>query len=72
MSVVTATYRDGVFQPLEPVDLPDGTTVRIEIAPETAGKAWMQYAGCISSEDAAEMRTAIEKEYEQIDPNAWR
>ncbi len=26
---ITATYRDGVFYPDEPCDLPEGTTVRV-------------------------------------------
>ncbi|HEY7331293.1 MAG TPA: antitoxin family protein [Gemmataceae bacterium] len=30
MATITAIYENGVFRPLDPVDLPEGSTVRIE------------------------------------------
>jgi predicted DNA-binding antitoxin AbrB/MazE fold protein len=33
MLSITATYREGVFQPKEPVELPDDTEVRVLIEP---------------------------------------
>ncbi len=33
MATITAIYENGVFRPTEPVDLPEGSTVRFE--PET-------------------------------------
>ena len=30
MATITAIYENGVFRPLSPVDLPEGSTVRIE------------------------------------------
>lgn len=37
MATITAIYENGVFRPLSPVDLPEGSTVRIEpVAAPTA------------------------------------
>lgn len=33
MATITAIYENGVFRPLDPVDLPEGSTVRIEPVP---------------------------------------
>ena len=33
MKPITAIHDNGVFRPTEPVDLPQGTTVRVEVAP---------------------------------------
>jgi predicted DNA-binding antitoxin AbrB/MazE fold protein len=35
MKTITAIYENGVFRPIDPVDLPEGATVRI--MPEAAG-----------------------------------
>jgi predicted DNA-binding antitoxin AbrB/MazE fold protein len=35
MKTITAVYENGVFRPIEPVDLPEGATVRI--VPEVGG-----------------------------------
>ena len=33
MTPITAVYENGVFRPLGPVDLPEGSTVRVEPVP---------------------------------------
>lgn len=39
MTTVTAIYENGAFRPTEPVDLPEGTCVRIQAIPENPAEA---------------------------------
>ena len=41
------------------------------IPPGTPGKDLLKFAGSISTEDAEQMRHAIEEGCERIDPNEW-
>lgn len=37
-TIVDAVYRDGVFRPATPPDLPDGTAVRLSVVPALPAK----------------------------------
>lgn len=70
---VKATYKNGVFMPNEPVNLPEGTVANIEFErPESSTKPWMELAGSISRQDADEMRTAVDEAFGKVNPDDWR
>ncbi|MBI2803849.1 MAG: antitoxin family protein [Planctomycetes bacterium] len=52
MSQIEAIYRNGVFEPLEPVDLKDEQRVRlsIEVADKGAIEAWFKCAAALREE----------------------
>jgi predicted DNA-binding antitoxin AbrB/MazE fold protein len=60
MATITAIYENGVFRPLGPVDLPEGSTVRVEPEPLR------------SPEDMARERVyaSLSRSYETGDPEA--
>lgn len=60
MSKFTAIYEKGVFRPIGPVDLPEGSTVQVEAEPSR------------SSEDLARERifAFLARSYETGDPQA--
>ena len=59
---IRAVYRDGALQPAEPLDLPDGTVVWLDITPltpeERLEEATRLYEG-LSDEEVAEIERAI-------------
>jgi hypothetical protein len=64
-----------VLVPDEPLDLPRGQPLRIQVeaadrsAVSPSAAALLEVAGILSDEDAAEMRQAIEEEFEKVDPD---
>ncbi|MFA0731090.1 MAG: hypothetical protein LKKZDAJK_000953 [Candidatus Fervidibacter sp.] len=59
---IRAVYRDGALHPAEPLDLPDGTVVWLDITPltpeERLEEATRLYEG-LSDEEVAEIERAI-------------
>ena len=60
MPIITAVYENGVFRPTGPVDLPEGSTVRVE--PDAV----------LTSEQAARERVVanLSRSYDTGDPEA--
>ncbi len=72
MQSVRVTFQDGVFRPLEPVNLPDGTAARVEIEDVSGEKPWMRFCGAISKQESDTMSAAIEEAIEQVHPDDWK
>ena len=67
MSTIPAIYEDGVFRPLEPVDIPMGTRASVILVAPDADKSWMQLCGTLSDDEAKDMLAAIEEAFEQVE-----
>lgn len=52
MGPIAAIYRNGVFQPLEPVDLPDEQRVQVSIEPngDQSVLAWLEEVRAVQAE----------------------
>ena len=71
MSIVKATFTNGVFKPVEPLSLAEGTTVEIEVPASSTEKPWMEHCGWLSSEEADKMLADIEAGFAQVAPDDW-
>ncbi len=67
MATIAAVYRNGVFEPTEPVTLAEGTRVAVAATESLEAKrAWFEanypgVFGCMSDEDAGELRRLVER-----------
>jgi predicted DNA-binding antitoxin AbrB/MazE fold protein len=70
---IDAVYENGVLRPLTPLTgIPEHGAVRITV---TVGEPAHSLAACIGilpDAGASEMRDAIEREFEGVDPNEWK
>lgn len=80
---IPVIYEDGVFKPQVPVFLPSGTpatTNVVSINDESSDEEilarmkarYPRITGCMSDEDAAELRAIIAEAYGQVNPDDWR
>jgi predicted DNA-binding antitoxin AbrB/MazE fold protein len=74
---VDAVYENGVLRPLTPLTgVPEHGAVRITVTGAIAtGAAQRPLADCVGilpDADAQEMRSAIEREFEGVNPNEWK
>ena len=66
-----AIYEGGVLRPLTPVHLAEHSTVTVTVQSEYRHPV-TECAGTISEQDAQEMRSAIDDEFERVDPHEWK
>ena len=78
MNTISAIYDNGVFKPMRPVDLPQGTHVEV-VLPANGGDpvAILQLRfpgsfGTMSEEDADELQRIVDEEFGQVNPDDWR
>ena len=68
-----AVYENGVFRPLErPEGIPEHGHVTLTVMSEAQRSSLADLAGCISPDDAQEMRAIVEREFERVDLREWR
>ena len=78
MSTISAIYDHGVFKPVLPVDLPDGTHVEVVLPADGEDPvAILQLRfpgsfGTMSKEDADELQRIVDEEFGQVNPDDWR
>lgn len=68
-----AVFEDGVLRPLESLDgLPEHVRVKVTVEHiETAVVGMKECIGIMPDDDAAELRSIIEAEFEQVNPSEW-
>lgn len=68
-----AIYENGVLRPLTPLQgVPEHGAVRITVSVDEPANPLTACVGILPDADAAEMRNAIEREFERVDPNEWK
>jgi len=70
------TVRGSIIELDEPVKLPDGTRVQVQIAPEesprrNSPRAWLQLVGTLTDEEADDMLRFVQEECRRIEPEPW-
>ncbi|HQU43507.1 MAG: hypothetical protein B7Z73_08275 [Planctomycetia bacterium 21-64-5] len=68
MKLIPAIYEHGVFRPIEPVDLPEGTTVQVQAAPTSLNVRHMVPPG--TAEDQIRIYECLAQSYDTGDPQA--
>jgi predicted DNA-binding antitoxin AbrB/MazE fold protein len=70
----SAIFSKGVLKPLEPVEgLEENGTFKVTVDQPSPGTPPLaDWKGNISDSDAAEMKRAIESEFEEVDPDEWK
>lgn len=67
-----AVYEDGVFRPLtRPEGIAEHGRVMLTVTAEEKPSSLADLAGCISPDDAEEMRAIVEREFERVDLRDW-
>jgi predicted DNA-binding antitoxin AbrB/MazE fold protein len=71
---VKAVFENGVLRPLTPLSgVPERRQLRVTVTvDDPPAHPLADCVGILPDEDAAEMRDAIEQEFEKVDPNEWR
>ena len=70
---IEAIYANGVLKPVQPIDgLEENRRVRLTITADDRPSPFADWVGGISNEDAAQMRSVIEEEFEQVEPDEWK
>lgn len=71
---IQAIYKDGVLKPLEPLEgIEENGRVTLTVhQPLPKSHPLADCFGILPDEDANEMREAIEREFERIDPDKWK
>ena len=70
---VDAVYENGVLRPLTPLTgVPEHGAVRITVTVDEPAHPLAACVGILPDADADEMRSAIEREFEGVDPNEWK
>jgi predicted DNA-binding antitoxin AbrB/MazE fold protein len=68
MSLIAAIYEGGVFRPLERVDLPDGTTLQLQVPAEVLNVRALAPPG--TEESLLRVYEAMSQSYDTGDPYA--
>ena len=70
---IEAIYEDGVLRPLQTLTgIAEHSKVKIIIEyQQTPPHPLLQFAGILSDEEAAQLQSVIDQEFEQIDSNGW-
>ena len=70
---VEAVYENGVFRPLKrPEGIAEHRQVTLTVTAEDRTSSLADLAGRISADDAEEMRSIVEREFERVDLREWR
>ena len=70
---VEAVYENGVFRPLtRPEGIAEHRQVTLTVTAEDRTSSLADFAGRISADDAEEMRSIVEREFERVDLREWR
>ena len=68
-----AVYEDGVFRPLKtPTGLTEHRRVTLTVTSEFVPASLAELAGSMALEDAEDMRSIVEQEFEHVDPSEWQ
>jgi predicted DNA-binding antitoxin AbrB/MazE fold protein len=68
-----AVYEDGVFRPLKrPEGIAEHGRVTLTVTTEEKSFSLADLPGRISADDAEEMRTIVEREFERVDLRDWQ
>jgi predicted DNA-binding antitoxin AbrB/MazE fold protein len=68
-----AVYENGVFRPLErPEGIAEHGRVMLTVTSDEQPSSLADLAGCISPDDAQEMRAIVEQEFKRVDLREWR
>jgi predicted DNA-binding antitoxin AbrB/MazE fold protein len=68
MATITAIYENGVFRPLDPVDLPEGTSVQVQAPDEVLNVRALVPPG--TDEDLIRIYECLAPSYDTGDPEA--
>ncbi|MBH8562139.1 antitoxin family protein [Nostoc sp. CENA67] len=70
---IEAIYENGVLRPLQTlIGVAEHSKVKIIIeCQQTQPHPLLQFAGILSDEEAAQLQSVIDQEFEQIDSNGW-
>jgi predicted DNA-binding antitoxin AbrB/MazE fold protein len=70
---VRAVYENGVFRPLERLEgLAERATVRLRVeTPSAEGGRLSEFAGRWTGEEADEIASLIDAEFERVNPSDW-
>jgi predicted DNA-binding antitoxin AbrB/MazE fold protein len=68
-----AVYENGVFRPLKrPDGIAEHGRVTLTVTTDEKPFSLADLAGRISADDAEDMRTIVEREFERVDLSEWR
>ena len=68
-----AVYENGVFRPLKrPEGIAEHRQVTLTVTAEEKPSSLADLFGRISADDAEEMRTIVEREFERVDLREWQ
>jgi hypothetical protein len=68
-----AVYENGVFRPIErPEGIAEHRQVTLTVTVNDKPASFAGVAGCMSADDAAEMRAIVECEFESVDLREWQ
>jgi predicted DNA-binding antitoxin AbrB/MazE fold protein len=68
-----AVYENGVFRPIErPNGIAEHRQVTLTVTLEDKPASFADVSGCMSADDAAEMRAIVEREFESVDLREWQ
>ncbi len=72
-TTLEAVYENGVFRPLKrPEGIAEHRQVTLTVTAEEKPSSLTDFSGRISADDAEEMRTIVEREFERVDPREWQ
>ena len=70
---VEAVYENGVFRPLKPPEgIAEHRQVTLTVTAEERPSSLADLAGRISADDAEEMRSIVQREFERVDLREWQ
>ena len=68
-----AVYENGVFRPIErPDGIAEHRQVTLTVTIEDRPLSFADVSGCMSADDAEEMRAIVEREFEPVDLRVWQ
>jgi len=68
-----AVYENGVFRPTEePEGIAEHRQVTLTVTLEDKPESFADVSGCMSADDAADMRAIVEREFESVDLREWQ
>jgi predicted DNA-binding antitoxin AbrB/MazE fold protein len=68
-----AVYENGVFRPIErPDGIAEHRQVTLTVTIEDRPVSLADVSGCMSADDAEEMRAIVEREFESVNLREWQ
>ena len=72
-TTIEAVYAGGVLHPVEKLEgLEENQRVIVTVTPTAGTRPLAGWTGDMPDEDAREMISIIEAEFEKVDPNEWK